>query len=345
MEFSAEMIAAFLGGIVDGNKDVKVTNVAKIEEATTGTLAFLSNPKYEEYIYTTGASIVMVNQDFVPKAPIASTLIRVLSAYEAFAKLLQLYVQNLPRKEGISEKSDISSSAKLGQHLYIGSFAFVGDNVEIGDDSQIYPQVFLGDNVKIGKNCKIYAGVKIYEGCVIGNNVIIHAGTVIGSDGFGFSPKSDGSGFEKIPQIGNVVISDDVEIGSNCSIDRATMGSTRIGRGVKLDNLEQVAHNVTIGENTVIAAQTGIAGSSKIGKNSMIGGQVGIVGHISLADGIQIAAQSGISSSIKEEGTTWLGSPAFPSKLQRQVIAVLRHLPELRYKLLELEKEFKESRK
>jgi len=340
MEFSAEMIASFLGGTVEGDAKVTVNTVAKIEEAKKGALAFLSNPKYEEYIYTTGASIVMVNADFKPKQPVEATLVRVPSAYEAFAKLLQLYAQSIPKKKGISDKADIASSAKLGEDLYIGSFTFVGENTCIGDGTQIYPQVFLGDGVKVGSNCILYPGVKVYAGCVIGDNVTIHGGTVIGGDGFGFAPKPDGT-FDKIPQIGNVVIGNNVEIGSNCSIDRATMGSTRICDGVKLDNLIQIAHNVVIGENTVMASQVGIAGSTKIGKNAMFGGQVGVVGHITLADGVKIGSQSGIGASIEEEGSSWLGSPALPGMKRHREIAILKELPDIRYKVMELAREMK----
>lgn len=335
MEFSAEMIASFLGGAVEGDGKVTVNTVAKIEEAKEGALAFLSNPKYEEYIYTTGASIVMVNADFKPKQPIAATLVRVPSAYEAFAKLLQLYQQSIPKKKGISDKADIASSASLGSDIYVGSFAFIGENASIGDGTQIYPQVYLGDGVKVGKGCILYPGVKVYAGCVIGDNVIIHGGTVVGGDGFGFAPKSDGT-FDKIPQIGNVVIGNNVEIGSNCSIDRSTMGSTRICDGVKLDNLIQVAHNVVIGENTVMASQVGVAGSTKIGANCMFGGQVGVVGHITIADGVKVGSQSGISGSIDKEGSTWFGSPAVQGLRQHKIIAVTKQLPELRYQIMDL---------
>lgn len=343
MEFSAEMIASFLGGTVEGDGKVTVNTVAKIEEAKQGSLAFLSNSKYEEYIYTTGASIVMVNADFKPKTPVAATLIRVPSAYEAFAKLLQLYVQSIPKKKGISDKSDISDSAQVGNDVYVGSFAFVGENSRIGDGTQIYPQVYIGDGVKVGTNCILYPGVKVYAGCELGDNVIIHGGTVIGGDGFGFAPKPDGS-YDKIPQIGNVVIGNNVEIGSNCSIDRATMGSTRICDGVKLDNLIQIAHNVVIGENTVMASQVGVAGSTKIGRNSMFGGQVGVVGHITIADGVKVGSQSGIGSNIDQAGSTWFGSPAVPGLKQHKIIAVMKELPELRYKVMELAREIKKMK-
>ncbi len=340
MKFSAEMISAFLGGTVDGDKSVTVNTVAKIEEGTKDALAFLSNPKYEEYIYTTAASIVIVNADFAPKQPVKATMIRVPNAYEAFAKLLQLYVQNLPKKVGISPKSDIAESAKVGKDVYIGAFAVIDEGAQIGDGTQIFPQVYIGDNVKIGSNCIINAGVKIYAGCVIGDNTTIHAGTIVGGDGFGFAPRPDG-GYDKIPQIGNVVIGSNVEIGANTCIDRATMGSTRISDGVKLDNLIQIAHNVVIGENTVMASQVGVAGSAKIGKNSMFGGQVGIVGHITLADGLKVGSKTGISTSIDEPNSTWFGVPMLPGLKQHRVMAIIKELPDLRYKLMEIDRELK----
>lgn len=343
MQFTAEIIAAFLGGTVEGDANATVWTVAKIEEATAGSLVFLSNPKYEDYIYTTGATIVMVNADFVPREPILPTLVRVENAYKAFAQLLELYVANKPRKSGVSSRAVIEASAVIAQDAYVGHYSVIGENVVIGTGAQIYPQVYVGDNVRIGNNVKICAGVKIYEECVIGNNVTIHSGAVVGGDGFGFAPTEDGS-YQKIPQIGNVVIEDDVEIGANTCIDRATMGSTVIKRGVKLDNLIQIAHNVVVGEDTVLAAQVGIAGSTKIGRNVMMGGQVGIVGHISIADGVKIGSQSGIAHSVVKEGEVMLGTPAMNGLQNHRSQAIFKQLPDLRAKVLENAKAIKALR-
>ncbi|MEG1607980.1 MAG: UDP-3-O-(3-hydroxymyristoyl)glucosamine N-acyltransferase [Mucinivorans sp.] len=338
MEFTAEIIAGFLDGTIEGDPQVKVNTITKIEEGEPGALAFLSNPKYEEYIYHSKASIVIVNRDFVAKGPIEATLLRVDNAYKAFASLLELYVANKPRKEGISPKSSIAPTATLGQGVYVGEFAVLDEGCSVGQGSQIFPQVYVGDRVRIGSNCKICAGVKIYEDCVLGDNITIHSGTVIGGDGFGFAPTEDGS-FQKIPQIGNVVIEDDVEIGANTCIDRATMGSTIIRRGVKLDNLIQIAHNVVVGSNTVMAAQVGVAGSAKIGQNVMMGGQVGVVGHITIADGVKIGSQSGIGASVDKPGVVMFGSPAMPGLQNHRVHAILKELPELRAKLLKVVRE------
>lgn len=340
MQFTAEIIAQFLGGTVEGDPKATVETVAKIEEATAGALVFLSNPKYEDYVYTTGATIVMVSRDFVLKHPIKPTIVRVENAYKAFASLLDLYVANKPRKTGIRSLAFIEPSAQIAEDAYIGEYTVVGENACVGQGAQIYPQVYIGDNVKIGNNVKLYPGVRIYEECVIGDNVTIHSGAIIGGDGFGFAPTEDGL-FQKIPQIGNVVIEDNVEIGANTCIDRATMGSTIIKAGVKLDNLIQIAHNVVIGENTVIASQCGIAGSTKIGRNVMMGGQVGIVGHLNIADNVKIGSQSGIGHDITKEGEVMLGSPAMNGLQNHRVQAILKQLPDLRKTVLETAKEVK----
>ncbi len=338
MEFSAEQIAAFLEGEIVGDKNIKVNTVSKIEEAEAGSLAFLSNMKYEHYIYTTGASIVIVDKTFEAREEIKSTLVKVASAREAFSMLLDMYVAAKPRKKGISPKSSISESATIGEDCYIGDFAVVSEFAKIGDNTLIYPNTYIGDKVKIGKNCTIYSGVNIYEECVLGDNVVLHSGSVIGADGFGFVPDENGV-YKKFPQIGNVVIEDDVEIGANTTIDRAAMGSTIIKKGVKLDNLIQVAHNVVIGENTVSAAQVGIAGSTKIGKNCMFGGQVGMAGHITIADYTQIGSQAGVSNSITEPKQTLLGSPATDARACARQFAATRRLPDLLKEVNTLRKE------
>ncbi|MDM8161405.1 UDP-3-O-(3-hydroxymyristoyl)glucosamine N-acyltransferase [Labilibaculum sp. K2S] len=340
MEFTAEDIAEFLNGEVDGNTKVKVTNVSRIEEGKPGTLSFLANPKYEHYIYSTQSSIVLVNKDFQTEKEIETTLIRVDDAYQALAQLLEMYEQSKPQKTGIEEPSFVSKSSKLGEKIYIGAFAYIGSNVQIGNNVKIYPHCYVGDNVIIGDNTILNSGVKIYEGCKIGAECIFHSGVVIGGDGFGFAPSS-ANDYKKVPQVGNVVIEDHVEIGANTCVDRATMGSTIIRKGVKLDNLIQVAHNVEIDENTVIASQTGIAGSAKIGKNCMIGGQVGIVGHLSIADEVKIAAQSGIGRTIKKEGTVLQGSPAFDFGPYQKSYVLFKNLPKMREQIIELEKEIK----
>jgi UDP-3-O-[3-hydroxymyristoyl] glucosamine N-acyltransferase len=344
MEFTAETIAGFLKGEVEGNPGVKVNTVAKIEEGHEGALSFLSNPKYEHYIYTTRSSVVLVNRDFVPSEKINATLIRVPNAYEAFASLLTLVEQSKPRKTGIHPTAVIEASSKVGKDVYIGAYTCIGENCSIGDSCRIFPHVFIGDSSIIGANSTINAGVKIYHECIVGSGCTIHAGTVIGSDGFGFAPQSE-SEFMKIPQIGNVLIEDNVEIGANVTIDRATMGSTIIRKGVKLDNLIQIGHNVEIGENTVIAAQSGIAGSTKIGKNCMFGGQVGIGGHIKIADGTKIGAKSGLITAVKEENTTILGAPAIDYKQFFKSSVVFKNLPELKRKIEILEKEVESLKK
>jgi UDP-3-O-[3-hydroxymyristoyl] glucosamine N-acyltransferase len=330
MEFTASQIASMIGGKIEGNENVKVAAFGKIEEAAEGQLTFLANPKYEDFLYTTKASLVIVNESLELKQPVHSTLLRVPDAYSSFATLLQAYEQlRANQLQGIQQPSFVDGTAIIGEKVFIGAFSYVGENVKIGNNVKLHPQVYLGDNVIIGNNTIIKPGVKIGSHCLIGNNVIIHPGTVIGSDGFGFAPQADGS-YKKVPQIGNVIIEDFVEIGSNCSIDRATIGSTIIRKGAKLDNLIQIAHNVEIGENTAIAAQTGVSGSTKIGKNVLIGGQAGIVGHISIADGTRINAQSGVSKSIKQEKSVVTGSPAhdYTSTLRSQ--AVFRNLPDIK---------------
>lgn len=337
MQFTAKEISLLLNGSLEGNPDVKVNQLAKIEEAKEGSLSFLANPKYEAFLYTTQASVVIVNEDLLIDKAISPTIIRVKDAYSSFSILLEKYNSIKLHKEGIEQPSFIHPTAKIGKNVYIGAFAYIGAGAVIGDQTKIYPQCYVGDEVKIGNNSSIHAGVKIYHDCVLGNNVTLHSGVVIGGDGFGFAPQTNGS-YSKVSQIGNVVIEDDVEIGANTCIDRATMGSTAIKKGVKLDNLIQIAHNAEIGQNTVIASQTGISGSAKIGDNSIIGGQVGIVGHITLAKGTQIQAKSGINKSIEEEGKKWGGAPAtsFHSYMKSQVI--IQRLPEMERKIEELQK-------
>lgn len=340
MEFSAKQIAQIIDGIVEGDENILVSNLSKIEEGTIGTLSFLANPAYTNYIYSTNASIVIVNKSFVLENPVKSscTLIRVENAYESFAKLLELYNQINTEKEGVEQPSFVSSNAKIGENCYVGAFAYIGQNVSIGNHVKIYPHVYIGDNCKIGNNTTLFSGVKIYHDCLIGKNCTIHASTVVGSDGFGFAPNNEGHVFTKVPQIGNVIIEDDVEIGSNSSIDRATLGSTILRKGVKLDNLVQIAHNVEIGENTVIAGLSGIAGSTKVGKNCMIGAQVGVAGHLRIANGVKIAGQSGIGSSIDKEGEILQGSPAFNIGEFKRSYVLFRGLPKLNDKVSDLTK-------
>lgn len=338
MQFSAAQIAMIINASVDGDPGVVVDSFGKIEEAKKGQLAFLANPKYEDFLYSTEASIIIVNVTLKLRQPVAATLLRVPDPYTAFANLLSAY-QDLISKQlkGIQQPSVISGSATIGENVFVGAFSYLGDNVRIGDDVKIHAQVYIGNDVKIGRGTVLHAGVKIYQGCQVGENVTIHAGTVIGSDGFGFAPQSDGT-YKKVPQIGNVVVGDNVEIGSNCTIDRATIGSTVIHSGAKLDNLIQIAHNVEIGSYTVIAAQSGVSGSTKIGKNVMIGGQVGIVGHITIADGSRINAQSGVTKSINAPMAV-TGSPAFNYAAALRSQAVSRNLPELEKRIKELEKQ------
>ena len=337
MQFTAAQISILVNGKIEGNAEAAVTSFGKIEEAEQGQLTFLANPKYEEYLYSTKASIAIVNEAYELRQSVTPTLIRVADAYSAFAQLLGKYQEMATQQlKGIQQPSFISSSARLAADVFIGAFSYIGENVRIGANTKVFPNSFIGDNVTIGENCIIHPGVKIYHDCVLQNSVIIHAGTVIGSDGFGFAPQADGS-FKKVPQIGNVVIEDNVEIGANTTIDRATMGSTCIRMGAKLDNLIQIAHNVEVGESTVIAAQAGVSGSTKIGKNVMIGGQAGLVAHIQIADGSKNNAQSGVSKSLKDPYSAVTGSPAgdYTSALRSQ--AVFRNLPTLEKRVQELE--------
>ena len=338
MEFTATTIAGFLKGEIEGNPDVKVNTVAKIEEGHEGALSFLANPRYENYIYTTESSVVLVNKDFVPTGKIKATLIRVENSYEAFASLLNLVAQSKPKKTGIHPTAIIESSSKIGSDVYIGAYAYIGENCIVGDNCRIYAQVYIGDGTIIGENCQIFPGVKIYHECIIGKRCIIHAGSVIGSDGFGFAPQSD-SEFMKIPQLGNVILEDNVEIGANAAIDRATMGSTIVRKGVKIDNLVQIGHNVEIGENTVMAGQTGIAGSTKVGKNCMFAGQVGLAGHLKIADGTKIGAQAGVAGNVKEANSIIQGTPAIDQRNFLRSSIVYKNLPALKLKIDALERE------
>lgn len=336
MKFTAAQIAETLDGTVEGNADVWVDNVSKIEEGRQHTLSFLANPKYNDFLYTTQSSIVLINHDFVLEKEITPTLIRVPDAYQAFARLLEIYNTIQLNKTGIEEPHYLGANSTIGAHVYLGAFSYIGSHSKIGNNVKIYPHVSIGDGVVIGDNSTLFSGVKVYSQCIIGANCTLHSGVVVGSDGFGFAPND--SSYKKVPQIGNVIIEDHVEIGSNTTIDRATLGSTIIRKGVKLDNLIQIAHNVEIGENTVIAAQTGIAGSTKIGSNCMIGGQVGIVGHVTIANNVKIAAQSGIGQSILDEGAIYQGSPAFAISDYRKSYVIFRNLPDLVKKIDSLEK-------
>ncbi|QNL51335.1 UDP-3-O-(3-hydroxymyristoyl)glucosamine N-acyltransferase [Olivibacter sp. SDN3] len=342
MQFTAKQISEIVNGSIEGNGEVLVSRVEKIEEATEGGLTFLANPKYEHFLYTTEASVVIVNNDLEVEEPISPTLIRVKNAYTAITLLLDQYNHIRFHRTGIEEPSFIHETATLGEEIYIGAFSYIGAGAVLGDNVSVYPQVYIGDNVQIGAGTILFPGVRVYHDCVIGENVIVHSGTVIGSDGFGFAPQEDGS-YRKISQIGNVVIEDNVEIGANTAIDRATMGKTIIRKGVKLDNLIQLAHNVEIGENSVIAAQSGISGSTKVGKNVVLGGQVGAVGHISIADGSQVQAQSGINRSIEEPGLKWAGTPASQFQSQMRAQVVLQRLPDLERRIDQLEKIIKNS--
>jgi UDP-3-O-[3-hydroxymyristoyl] glucosamine N-acyltransferase len=337
LQFSAQQIAMMIQGKVEGDAAVAVAQFGKIEEAKAGELTFLANPKYEEFLYQTKASIVIINDSQILKTPIAATLIRVPDAYAAFATLLTKYQelksQNL---SGIQSPSFISSTAKLGENHFVAAFAHIGENVQIGNNVKIFPNVVIGENVKLGNNIILHPGVVIYADCVLGNNIIVHSGAIIGSDGFGFAPTADGS-YQKIPQLGNVVIEDDVEIGSNTTIDRATIGSTIIRKGVKLDNLIQVAHNVEVGTNTVIAAQVGLSGSTKIGKGVMMGGQSGTAGHLNVADGVKVAARSGITKTIDKANSTITGFPAAEHSTALRAQIHMKNLPNLEKRVKELE--------
>ncbi len=337
MEFKAQSIADFLGGTIEGDANITVSDVAKIEEAKPGTLAFLANPKYNKYLYETEASIIIVNIDLELETEVKATLIRVPDAYKAFASLLELYQQAKGNKVGIENPSYIDTSASLGNDIYVGAFAYIGKNVRIGNHVKIYPQVYIGDNSSVGDDCILYSGVKIYEDSKIGDACIIHAGAVIGSDGFGFAPTDDGS-YKKIAQVGNVILEDWVEIGANTTIDCATMGSTIVRKGTKIDNLVQIAHNVEIGTNTVMAALTGIAGSTKIGNNCRFGGQVGVAGHLTIGDNVNLGAMTGVTKNIKSNKTVLL-APAMDIEQAAKVTVVYRNLPALREQVLELVKQ------
>lgn len=342
MEFSAKQIAEYIQGVIVGDENATVHTFAKIEEGVPGALSFLSNPKYTNYIYETQSSIVLVNRDFEPEHEIKATLIKVENAYESLAKLLTLYEMSRPKKTGIDSLASISQSAKVGEGCYVGPFACIEDGAVIGNNVYIHPHVTIGCNAKIGDNCIIYPHVTVYHDCIIGNNCILHAGSVIGADGFGFAPSAQG--FEKIPQIGIVILEDDVEIGANTCIDRATMGATIIHKGVKLDNLVQVAHNVEIGSNTVMASQVGIAGSAKIGEWCMFGGQVGIAGHIKVGDRVTVGAQSGIPGNTKS-GVSLMGYPAIEPKQFARSAAIYKKLPDMYVELGKLQKELEELKK
>ncbi len=327
MKFTAKEIAEYLNGTVEGNPEEIVSNISKIEEGEKGTLSFLANPKYENYLYSTKASIVLINNNFQLQGKISCTLIRVKNSYESFASLLELYYKKKNDKQGISSNSHINQTAQIGDNVYVGEFSSINKNSKIANNVKIYQQVYIGEGVEISDNTILHPGVKIYDNCKIGKNCVIHAGVVIGSDGFGFAPTN--SDYKKIPQIGNVIIEDDVEIGSNTTIDRATLGSTIIRKGVKLDNLIQVAHNVEIGEQTVIAAQSGISGSTQIGKRCMIGGQVAITGHIKIEDEVKIGGKSGVISNIKK-GTIVMGNPSFNIMNYKKSSVIFRKLPEIK---------------
>ena len=340
MEFTAKQIAELINGRIEGDENAVVSTFSKIEEGKPGAISFLSNPKYTHFLYETQSSVVLVNEDVKLEKPVNATLIRVDNAYECVAKLLQLYESMKPQKTGIDPLAFISPKAKIGKDCYIGPFASIGDDVEIGDHSQIYPHATIFDKAIVGNHCIIYPNVSIYHDCHIGNNVIIHSGSVIGADGFGFAPNADG--YDKMPQIGIVTIEDNVEIGANTCIDRSTMGSTYIRKGAKLDNLIQVAHNAEVGENTVMAAQVGVAGSTKIGKWCMFGGQVGMAGHISIADHTTVGAQAGITNTVRESGQTIIGSPAWDARGFMKSAAIFRRLSDMYQNIQKLQKEIEE---
>ncbi len=342
MDFSAQQIASFVQGEIVGDADVTVNTFAKIEEGKPGSITFLSNPKYEHFIYDTDASIVLVNRDFIPEKPIKATLIKVDNAYETLAKLMTLYEQSKTQNKGIASTAIIAKSAKIGKDVYIGAYVVIDDDVVIGDNTQIYPHTYVGKNASVGEGSLIYSGVNIYHDCQIGNHVTLHSGVVIGADGFGFAPTPEG--YNKIPQIGNVIIEDNVEIGANTCVDRATMGSTIVHKGVKLDNLIQIAHNDEIGANTVMAAQAGVAGSAKVGEWCVIAGQVGITGHLTVGNHVILGPQSGIISSIKDNSRL-IGSPPMEEKPFFKSQAVLRKLPDMYRELNALRKELDELKK
>jgi len=343
MEFTAKQIADMIGGRVEGNENAAVHTFAKIEEGKAGAISFLSNPKYTHFIYETQSSAVLINEDVVLEKPVSTTLIRVKNAYESVAKLLQLYESMKPRKTGIDSLACISEKAVIGENVYIGAFAYIGENAVIGNGAQIYPHAFVGDGVSIGEKSTLYPNVTVYQGCKLGNNVTIHAGSVIGADGFGFAPNAEG--YDKIPQIGTVIIEDDVEIGANTCVDRSTMGQTVIHKGVKLDNLIQVAHNCEIGENTVMSAQVGLAGSTKIGSWCMVGGQAGFAGHIHVADKTFVGAQCGVISDTKGNGQQLIGSPAMDTKVFFRAKALYAKLPDMYRQIAALQREIDELKK
>lgn len=340
MEFSAKQIAEFLHGTIEGNENATVNTFAKIEEGTTGAISFLANQAYEHYIYDTASSVVLVNDSFKPSKPVSTTLIKVPNAYEAVAKLLQLYESMKPKKVGVSSLAYIDPTATIGKDCYIGPFVAIGPKVVIGEGCVFHPHVTIGEGASVGKNTEIYSNAVIYHGCKVGNNCILHAGCVIGADGFGFAPSAEG--YDKIPQIGIVTIEDNVEIGANTCVDRSTMGSTVVRKGVKLDNLVQIAHNVVVGENTVMSSQAGIAGSTKIGKWCMLGGQVGVAGHVNIADYTTCAAKAGVAGPVIKEHATLLGIPAIDARKFARCNAVFRNLPEMSADVQALKREIAE---
>lgn len=341
MEFTAQQIADFLGGAIQGNPSIKVSDFSKIEEGKPGTLSFLSNPKYSQYIYDSQASIILVNKDFHPEREVQSTLILVDDAYQSLARLLSMVDQAKPKKTGISPLAFISESAVIGENAYIAPFVYIGERVTIGNNVSLHPHSCVEDGAKLGENVTLFSGVKVYYNCEIGNNCTLHSGSVIGSDGFGFAPSEDGT-YKKIPQMGNVVLEDNIEIGANTVVDRATLGSTIIRQGVKIDNLVQVAHNVEVGMNTVIAAQTGISGSTKLGKQCILAGQVGIAGHLHIADGTIFGAQTGVPNSVKTPNQTLQGYPAVPVMTFHRASVVYKNLPELQKTVYALQKKIQE---
>ena len=341
--FTVLQIAQLLGAEIEGNPDEKIFDISKIEEGSKGSITFLANPKYESYLYNTQASAVIVSNDFVPKSPVSATLIKVENPYQAFTMLLQKASEALQYKSGVETPSFVSPTAKIGKDVYIGAFAYIGNYATIEDGAKIYPNTYVGDGAKVGKNTTLFANVTLYAQCQIGNDCVVHSGTVIGADGFGHAPQADGT-YAKVPQLGNVVIGNDVEIGANAAIDRATLGSTIIKDGVKLDNFVQVAHNVVIGKHTVIAALTGIAGSTKIGDYCMIGGQVGIVGHIQIANRVKLGAKAGVSKNITQENTAWRGAPVQEYRRQLKSEAVFKHLESLVQRVESLEKQLNEKK-
>ncbi|MCU7693065.1 UDP-3-O-(3-hydroxymyristoyl)glucosamine N-acyltransferase [Haoranjiania flava] len=343
--FTAEQIASIINARIEGDANASVRSFSRIEDAKPGDLSFLANPKYEEFLYTSKASVIIINQNFELKQPVPATLLRAADPYSSFATLLKLYQEHKNSLTiGIEENAYVSEKAEIGENVYIGAFAYISDGVKIGKNAKIFPGVFLGKQVEVGENTELFPNVVIYNECKIGNNCTVHSGTVIGADGFGFAPQQDGT-FQKVPQIGNVLIEDNVEIGANTTIDRATIGSTTIKSGAKIDNLVQIAHNAEIGPNTVIAAQAGISGSTKLGRNIMIGGQAGLVGHIHIADFVRINAQSGVSKSILEQKKAVTGTPAFDYSAALRSQSVARRLPELEQRIIELEKLVKSLKK